>query len=64
MDNVELSPGLRLQLANVQFLDLQKYASRNDFMIQLLDNEVFKNPELISKDNLELIDIELLEKAL
>lgn len=64
MDNVELSPGLRLQLANVQFLDLQKYASRNDFMNQLLDNEVFKNPELISKDNLELIDIELLEKSI
>lgn len=64
MDNVELSPGLQLQLANVQFLDLQKYASRNDFMNQLLDNEVFKNPELISKDNLELIDIELLEKSI
>ncbi|MDD3999503.1 MAG: TIR domain-containing protein [Bacilli bacterium] len=59
-----LTPGVALQLANVQYFQYNKDTDKNRLITSLFNTEILNNPKLISEDNLEFITTEELEKSI
>lgn len=59
-----LSPGITLQLANVQYFQNNEDTDKNKLITSLFSTQILSNPDLIGGDNLEYITIEELEKSI
>ncbi len=63
IEDFNLSPGLELQLANVQMLFLHKY-NKNDFLDKFFNNDILLDKKLVSQTDYDFIDIELVERSI